>query len=268
MIAEINGKISRTYSNFSERLEDELTGNVFGNLRYLPFSKGLKKILMECVHPQEIAALVNQIEHNYWADNIIFWPYHTEGEIDVKIDFPEMVIGIEVKYLSGLSSDDEIGYHREETSDNFSVAEENVKSRNQLARESRMVSQWGKEKVKLLLFLADQQCCQPVYEDVKGRGIIEKDVAFGYFTWQDVLKALKKIDGLSDFEQVVVDDLIVLLQQKDFEPFESFKSCSVSISLASIWHFSADQGTVGVMPGFEGFGQLELIAPDLMWRFE
>lgn len=268
MIAEINGKISRTYSNFSERLEDELTGNVFGNLRYLPFNKGLKKILMECVQPREIAALLNQIEQNYWADTMSFWPYHLEGEIDVKIDFPDMVIGIEVKYLSGLSSDDEIGYHLEETPDNFSVAEENAKSRNQLARESRMVSQWGKGKDKLLLFLADQQCCQSVYEDVKGRGIIEKDVAFGYFTWQAVLKALKKLDGLSDFEQVMIDDLIALLQHKDFEPFESFKSCLLSISLESIWHFSPDQGSGGAMPGFAGFGQSELIAPDLMWRFE
>lgn len=152
-----------------------------------------------------------------------------------------MVIGIEVKYLSGLSSDDEIGYHLEETPDNFSVDDENAKSRNQLARESRMVSQWGKGKDKLLLFLADQQCCQPVYEDVKGRGIIENDVVFGYFTWQAVLKALKRLGGLSDFEQIIVDDLIVLLQRKDFEPFESFKSCLVSVSLESICPFDENK---------------------------
>ena len=40
MIAEIRGKISHTSSNLTERLEDHLTGNVFGSLRYLPFSLG------------------------------------------------------------------------------------------------------------------------------------------------------------------------------------------------------------------------------------
>jgi hypothetical protein len=32
-------------SNLSDRLEDKLTGDVFGALRYLPFSSGLKPVL-------------------------------------------------------------------------------------------------------------------------------------------------------------------------------------------------------------------------------
>ncbi|MEK4246582.1 hypothetical protein MKZ20_14770 [Psychrobacillus sp. FSL K6-2684] len=40
MIAEIRGKISRSGSNLTERLEDNLTGNVFGALRYLPYERG------------------------------------------------------------------------------------------------------------------------------------------------------------------------------------------------------------------------------------
>ena len=47
MIAEIKGKLSSTGSNLTNRLEDDLTGNFFGNLRYMSFNKGLKLILMQ-----------------------------------------------------------------------------------------------------------------------------------------------------------------------------------------------------------------------------
>ena len=45
MIAEIHGKISSSGSNLSDRMEDKLTGNFFGNLRYLPYEKGFKLLL-------------------------------------------------------------------------------------------------------------------------------------------------------------------------------------------------------------------------------
>ena len=46
MIAEIKGKV---------KCEDELTGSFFGNLRYIPFDKGLKKNIVECHSPDRIA---------------------------------------------------------------------------------------------------------------------------------------------------------------------------------------------------------------------
>ena len=49
MIAELKGKISSRGTNLTETLEDNLTGNFFGSLRYIPFSKGIKKILIEAI---------------------------------------------------------------------------------------------------------------------------------------------------------------------------------------------------------------------------
>lgn len=49
LLAEIHGKISSDGSNLSERLEDQLTANVFGTSRYLPFHKGIKPILSKAV---------------------------------------------------------------------------------------------------------------------------------------------------------------------------------------------------------------------------
>ena len=72
MIAEIKGKISSSNSNLSDRMEDELTGNVFGNLRYLPFNKGLKKILVNAVYPQEVGDEIKKIDCDFWSENIEF----------------------------------------------------------------------------------------------------------------------------------------------------------------------------------------------------
>ena len=50
-IAEIKGKISSTGSNLSDRLEDLLTSDVFGPLRYIPFDEGLLPISSNGIGP-------------------------------------------------------------------------------------------------------------------------------------------------------------------------------------------------------------------------
>jgi len=45
MIAEIYGKISSDGRNLSDQLEDKLTGDVFGALRYIDFRHGLFPLL-------------------------------------------------------------------------------------------------------------------------------------------------------------------------------------------------------------------------------
>jgi len=47
MIAEIHGKLSSTGSNLSDRLEDQLTGDVFGTLRYIDNLVGLFPVLQK-----------------------------------------------------------------------------------------------------------------------------------------------------------------------------------------------------------------------------
>ena len=48
MIAEIKGKVNRQNTNLTELGEDELTGNFFGSMRYIPFNKGMKKNIEKC----------------------------------------------------------------------------------------------------------------------------------------------------------------------------------------------------------------------------
>lgn len=127
-------------------MEDNLTGNVFGALRYIPFSAALGELLANGVYPKSIGEDIRLIHSGFWADKIKFWPYDNEGEIDALIEFQNHNIGIEVKYNSGLSSDDDV----------TNTLEQIVgykQSINQLARESRIISRKGQQKSKLLLFI-------------------------------------------------------------------------------------------------------------------
>lgn len=220
MIAEIQGKISSTGSNLNERLEDNLTGNFFGTFRYMSFENGLKKILLQGVTPKNdnVIEIIKNINVEEWSDNISFWPYDKEGEIDVILDFDNCIIGIEVKYLSGISSDDDIS--NDENSFEDKIKED--KSIQQLARESRIISKKGPNKEKILIFIADQQSCIDVYKDVTKRNIIEKDVNLVYISWQNILEIMKNLQCTNKYEKIIIDDLISLLTKKGFDQFKEF----------------------------------------------
>lgn len=221
MIAEIKGKISRTSSNLSDRLEDDLTGNFFGSLRYIPFDLAMKQIICNAVYPRSISDTVSKINAGYWADKIEFWPYHSERELDAFIDFDDVAIGIEVKYKSGISSDDNVDNSALEDlteSEEEIIKEESIQ---QLAREARIVSSFGQDKDKILILVADSSSCRDIYEDTIKRQIIKQDVTLGCITWQQILQELKKLCLVDDFHSLIVSDLISLLIRKDFEQFEN-----------------------------------------------
>lgn len=221
MLAEAKGKISTTGSNLTERLEDNLTGNILGTLRYLPYSIALGPILEKSVFPKTICEALQGHAKDFWADTITFWPYDQEGELDALIEWEDVVIGIEVKYRSGLSSDDDIDNSLEELEE--AKEKELNQSINQLARESRIVSRKGRKKKKFLLFIADRNTCRDVYQDITERGIIEKGVLFGYLSWQDILQQLKKLNLQDPYHRVMIQDMINLLKRKGFEDFISMK---------------------------------------------
>ena len=62
MIAEIKGKVNMQNTNLTSLREDELTGNFFGNLRYIPFAKGLKKVLRNAIRPTALQSMIDEQE--------------------------------------------------------------------------------------------------------------------------------------------------------------------------------------------------------------
>lgn len=216
MIAEIRGKVNTNNTNLSELREDELTGNFFGSLRYIPFNKGMKKILRNAIRPYElqnvIDSIIDSIDTSYWDDNLFLWDKvhenHAVTELDVRMDFENICIGIEVKYQSGLSSEDD--------KTDVNVSAEN--SRNQLSKEARVLRKIAPDKTKLLLLLADETVCA---ETIKGVKSID-EVHLGYISWQEVLVQLKKLTDLNTFEKLIIEDLIELLERKGFLRFDNF----------------------------------------------
>ena len=222
MIAELKGKISSRGTNLTETLEDNLTGNFFGSLRYIPFSKGIKKILIEAIGEEYF----DEDEVEEWAEKIEFWPYHKDGELDVVIDLNLITIGVEVKYNSGLSSDDEV----------LNEDEKIEKSNNQLARESRIIKELAKEKGKIpiLVFIATEDKVKEIIKDVIHRKIIENDVKLIGISWEEIcliIERLRENRELNYFERIIIDDIYRLLVKKGFDSFKRFESVINSESI-------------------------------------
>ncbi|WP_178076004.1 NERD domain-containing protein [Paenibacillus oralis] len=237
MIAEIHNKISHTGSNLSDRLEDQLTGDFFGAIRYLPFQQGLKHVLAAVRFEDDVQApdsswrkLLDSIQDFDYT--LHFWPRHAEGEIDLIIDHPEVVIGIEVKYYSGISSDDE---------DLKEVSPE--ASRHQLARYAKMLEDIRNGRPAYLVFLAPFGVLLPVEADIKSRAIIPLGIHLGFLAWQNVLEQIQTVDTAScdRGQQMIIRDLTDLLKKKGFERFRGFLTGEVRqlTTLEQVYTFKA-----------------------------
>ena len=212
MVEEFYGKISRSGSNLSDSLEDKLTGDFFGTLRYMDFCDGLQPILCGALRKSEKQQTESkaaiQLIGNVNCTNIKneehikFWPKHDRGELDVLLNFDNCCIGIEVKFKSGLSSDD------------------------QLIREANILCDLPKDKKKILLFIAKHESCISVYRKYK-KDISKQGVHFVFASWEDILQSMKDIlhggkgSNYTFGQKLMISDLIRLLTTKDFETFLS-----------------------------------------------
>jgi len=232
MIAEIKGKLNKSKFNNAERSEDQLTGNFFGSLRYLPFNKGLGQILKKCTS-QDSIEVFDRINVEKWDDKIEFWPRnnHCEPDIFIKFEKESIAILIEVKYNSPLSSDDTV-----DNNANDSTQEMN-ESENQLAKQARWLIENNDSQKKFLILLARATDAYEIYPNVSKRNILS-NIPFGYITWEAVYDVLEKIDNLDTFESVVVNDLKSLLCKKGFDGFRSFKIVDLVVYASKIWKFA------------------------------
>lgn len=217
LLAEIHNKISQDGSNLSDRLEDKLTGDFFGAVRYLPFELGLKHVFTTAdFYHKDINENWNNIvrkQKGYMAQ-MEFWYRDEEGEIDVLITSDKMVIGIEIKYLSGISSEDQ----------DDAIPFDYTESLNQLARYSRMIEKLSGRREAYLLFLAPYKTMKTVMKSILNRSIISPSVGLGFMCWEDILESLKTINlnGLEAGQQLIINDLQTLLTKKGFIRFNGF----------------------------------------------
>jgi len=216
LLAEIHNKITRNSSNLSDRVEDQLTGNFFGSLRYLPFQDGLSKMLYT-------AQFSNEVVSSKWEEALSrleayeleykFWFRHEKCEIDLLLSSSDILIGIEVKYISGLSSDDEIG----------TEVLDYRESRNQLLRYTVMLEQIAGNRPVYILFLAPFEMMNAVRKTLLTR---YPNVQLGFMNWQDLHQQLSLIgkEKLDIGHQLIVEDLKQLLEKKELVRFRGFVS--------------------------------------------
>lgn len=247
MIAELHGKISANATNLNDRREDQLTGDFFGTMRYIPYEKGLLQILESATITDpafqgnylNIVRSVNQ--SNYPHEVVEFWPKHPDAEIDVLISFPEVIIGIEVKYGSGLSSDDGMDNAEGEESE----AQEAEESSHQLARESRMLAKIKGDRTAILLFMASASTASLIMSNAVSRRILSPAVKYGHLTWQqayDVVEKLPALQELTPYESAVISDIRKLLKRKGFDTFKDFRNVGdICVDRQLFYSFKEDQ---------------------------
>ena len=192
MIAEI-------YHKFSTDLEDVLTGDFFGAMRYMPFNRGLNQIFKNYAvseDPQVTHILSNAADDDF---NFEFWKRSENGlvEIDGFIPLTSVGIGIEVKYRSGLSGGD------------------------QLEKEAQVLDEWCNGKEKLLILIGEAEEAKAIYIENKDKRVF-RDVHLAYLSWQDILLGLDQVLISSSYEKKMIEDLKTLLRKKGFVSFEGF----------------------------------------------
>ena len=192
MIAEI-------YHKFSTDLEDVLTGDFFGAMRYMPFNRGLNQIFKNYAvseDPQVTHILSNAADDDFKFE---FWKRSENGlvEIDGFIPLTSVGIGIEVKYRSGLSGGD------------------------QLEKEAQVLDEWCNGKEKLLILIGEAEEAKAIYIENKDKRVF-RDVHLAYLSWQDILLGLDQVLISSSYEKKMIEDLKTLLREKGFVSFEGF----------------------------------------------
>jgi hypothetical protein len=207
MIAEIYGKISSTGSNLSDRLEDQLTGDVFGTLRYLDDHLGLLPFLESSYRlTRDGERLPLTFEHGI-IKQIHFWPWVVEAEPDLCIEITEAgnhksVVGIEVKYYSALS-------------------------RDQLLRQMRGIQTKYRGFRHVQVYLTtDRVYPRELLSDVRGQADTQglKGTEIYWLSWHDLPAVLEQSrgrqrGGLAAREALIVCDLLRLCARKGFERF-------------------------------------------------
>ena len=210
MIAEIHHKV---FSN----LEDELTGNFFGVMRYIPFQRGLKQIFMRYIHSMDesVHGLIRSIRTDDF--DIEFWKRSElgYGEIDGYMELDGVGIGIEVKYQSGLSGED------------------------QLEREASMLSEWCKSGEKILILVAGESDAREIYRRNYQKECFE-DVHLAYITWQGILLGLDAVRTVNQSEDLMVGDLKGFLREKGFMSFGGFSDNGLAIDGGAFYDFGRE----------------------------
>jgi hypothetical protein len=205
--AQLRGKLTRE----EEDMEDLLTSNVFGAMKYVPIEEGLKRLLLSCEDAKGKPPITsNQILINSQYE---FWPSINETdcigcEPDVLVNLKsstseKFVVFIEAKYLSEKSSYPDSG----------------TVPNDQLAREyDNLIKRAEREKATPILLYVTAHMSYP--QEVIQESINEfskkrlREMKAFWLSWR------KLINLFSDSRQAILTDLVEVLRRQGLTFFE------------------------------------------------
>jgi hypothetical protein len=201
MIAEINHKTSNVMLSHTECLEDELTGDFFGTLRYFPYLRGLHRILLKYAvsYDKAFRSIIEGISTDEYFD-IEFWKKskNNYGEMDAYLSVENVRIGIDNIYRCPPFDDNQ-----------------------QLIRDAKMMNEWCETEEMLLLLVAKEEDTRKIYIANCKKPHFQT-VHFGFITWENIFLGLDEIQTKTKYEEIIVQDLKSLLKAKGFMAFEGF----------------------------------------------
>lgn len=226
-IAELHGKLNpERPSGAHERMEDLLTSDVFGTMKYAGWQNGFMNWLRSAIscngkfYATEFLPEDDLISNVYFA----FWPTlsnNREPDLLIGIRTTEdqiVLIMVEAKYFSGAS--------------NYDIEPENITpelSGNQIADQINCFPDVFPD-----ISIKATQCLH-IYvtaHDILPVNILESasqhikkgNIPFFWLNWQALSNLLMIVKDEDIGKQEMINDLIKLLKRKDLIPFDGFKT--------------------------------------------
>jgi len=245
--AILRGKLSREQAN----MEDILTSNVFGLLKYLPLQEGLFPFLRQATTPENKRPL-EDIQGNVKYE---FWPLWSSGlakerkcepDVVIRVTTPERKVAVlvEAKFLRGKSS---VADEREDAPPN-----------DQLAREWGYLLRKEEKAAQHVLVYLTADVCMPQDEiaaSIKAYCDKQPDSpgpVIAWLSWRHLVKVVEQSDD------PIRCDLKKLLERMGLFFYRGITE--VYPLPADVWAFVAPS------PGFDwGAG---VVSDPLPWRFQ
>ena len=249
-IAELHGKLSPTGSNADERLEDLLTSDVFGALRYLPPDKGIMPFLnvVLCMNGVSLTLQCSSRELSPSQVSYYFWPrgitLRRVPDLLVLLDSNEeqYAFVFEAKYLSGpsdLESSEELDAGEAGDSKKTTVAYglQLADQYDDLVQPSpyKDISVGAPIENRFLVYITGHATCrqetlEKSLEQLRGRHEGKTFALSPEFTachilwtsWFDVWRVIDEQEFKAFPFDLVARDLLRLLKRKGFKAFSGF----------------------------------------------
>ncbi len=245
--AVIRGKISSSGANLTERLEDLLTSDVFGRLRYLKSAEAIAPILGRIKNSKTGLQLGDLSVDPNQKVSYQFWPRINNVEPDLFLRVPllngrQMAVLVECKHKSGKSPR---AVKEENKEDKLELAKS-----DQLVREYLIVEELKKQYDQAILLYITGHSAIPD-EEIKESASLAATISSQtrkmflestyWIGWVDIWSVLREqlhtIDSNSQ-SGLIIEDTVNLLSHHGYREFQQFPGSRVEIAIETqpVWY--------------------------------